>query len=77
MRVYNSIPTEVKPPPGASQLQYADYFESDFALLLREIRSNTLDDMMSDTIEVEVNLMASGKIKHNLERSVKKVQGES
>jgi hypothetical protein len=45
--------------------------------MLRERRSNTLDDMMSDAIEVEVNLMASGKIKHNPDRDVKKVQGEA
>jgi hypothetical protein len=63
MKVYNLIPTEVKPPPRASQLQYADSFDIDFALLLRERRSNTLYDMMSDSIEVEVNLLASVKIK--------------
>jgi hypothetical protein len=44
--------------------------------MLRERRSNTLDDM-SVEIEVEVNLMASGKIKHNPDRDVKKVQGEA
>jgi hypothetical protein len=77
MKVYNSIPTEVKPPPGAAQLRYVDSFDNDFSLLLRERRSNTLDDMMSDAIEVEVNLMASGKIKHNPDRDVKKVQGEA
>jgi hypothetical protein len=33
--------------------------------------------MMSDAIEVEVNLMASGKIKHNPDRDMKKVQGEA
>jgi ribosome-binding ATPase YchF (GTP1/OBG family) len=33
--------------------------------------------MMRDTIEVEVNLMESGNIKHNLDRIVKKVQGEA
>jgi hypothetical protein len=64
MKIYNSIPTEVKPPPKAAQLRYANSFDSDFALLLRERISNTLDDMMSDAIEVEVNLMASGNIKH-------------
>jgi hypothetical protein len=32
--------------------------------------------MMSNSIEVEVNLMASWNIKHNLDRSVKKFQGE-
>jgi hypothetical protein len=74
MKVYNSIPTEVKPPPRASQLRYANYFDSEFALLLRERRSNSLDDMMSDAIEVEVNLMASGKIKYNSDRDINKVQ---
>jgi hypothetical protein len=77
MKVYNSIPTEVKPPPRAAQLQYANSFDSDFALLSRERRSNTLYDMMSHAIEVEVNLMASGKIKHNPDRDVKKVQREA
>jgi hypothetical protein len=61
----------------ASQLQDVNSFDNEFALLLRETRSNTLDDMMSDTIEAEVNLIALGKIKHNLDRSVKKVQGEA
>jgi hypothetical protein len=59
MRVYNSIPTEVKPPPRAFELHYADSFDSDFTLLLRERRSTTLYDLMNDAIEVEVNLMAS------------------
>jgi hypothetical protein len=63
MRVYNSIPVEVKPPPGAAQLRYADSFDSDFSMLLRERRSTTLDNMMNDAIEVGVNLMALGKIK--------------
>jgi hypothetical protein len=76
MKVYNSIPTEDKPPSRATQLRYDDSFDNDFSLLLRDKRSNTLDDMMNETIEVEVNSMASGKIKHNLDRSVKKVQGE-
>jgi hypothetical protein len=77
MRVYNSIPTEVKPPPGAAQLRYADSFDSYFSLLPRERRYTTLNDMMNDLIEVEVNLMASGKIKYNPETDMKKVQGEA
>jgi hypothetical protein len=39
LKVYNSIPAEVKPPPGAAQLWYVDSFDSDFSLLLRERRS--------------------------------------
>jgi hypothetical protein len=76
MKFYNSILTEVKPPPGATQLQYVGSFDSEFALLLRERRSNTLGAMMSDVIEVEVNMMASGKIKHNFDRNGKNPQGD-
>jgi hypothetical protein len=77
MKVYNSIPTEVKPPPRATQLQYTDSFNSYFTLHLREIRSNTLEAMMNDAIEVEVNLMASGKIKFFFDINGKKPQGET
>jgi hypothetical protein len=58
MKVYNSIPMEVKPPPGAAQLRYTNSFDSGFSLLLRERIYNTLGVMMSDAIEVVVNLMA-------------------
>ena len=77
MKFYSSIPVEVKPPPRVAQLRYADSFESDFSFFLREIRSTSLDDMMSDAIEVEVNLMASGKIKYNSNRDMKKVQDKA
>jgi hypothetical protein len=77
MKVYNSIPTEVKPPPRDAQLRYDDSFEIDFSLLLREIRSNSLDDMMSDAIEVELNLMASRKIKYNSNIHINKVQDKA
>ena len=67
MRSYDSIPTHVKPPPGAAQLHYADAFDSDFSLTLRERRSTSLADMMNNAIEVEVNLMASGKMKQKID----------
>jgi hypothetical protein len=50
VKVYNLIPTEVKPPPKVAQLRYVDSFESDFSFLLREIRYTSLDDMMNDAI---------------------------
>jgi hypothetical protein len=77
MRFYNSIPAEVQPPPGVAQLRYIDSFDSDFSLLLRERRSTNLDTMMSEEIKVEVNLMASGKIKHNFNRGGRKPQGDA
>jgi hypothetical protein len=33
--------------------------------------------MVSDAIEVEVNIMASGKIKYNYDRDMKKVQDKA
>ena len=38
MRSYDSIPTHGKPPPGEAQLHYAEAFDSDFSLTLRERR---------------------------------------
>ena len=72
MKVYDVIPAEVKPLVGDAQLHYVDSFDSDIALLLRERRSMSLNDMMTDAIKAEVNLMASRKIKHKIEtRKVK------
>jgi hypothetical protein len=77
MKVYNSIPDQVKPPLGAAQLHYVDAFSSDFSLLLRERRHATLVDMMNDAIEVEANLMASRKIKNKVETEKKKGKEEN
>ena len=62
-KTYDAIPTDVKPPPGAAKLHYADAFSSEFTLLLRERRSVSLEDMMEDATEVEVNLSTSHKNK--------------
>ena len=53
-KTYDAIPTDVKPPPGAAKLHYADAFSSEFTLLLRERRSVSLEDMMDDATKVEV-----------------------
>ena len=63
MKTYESIPADVKPPPGATKLHYADAFDSEFTLLLRERRSTSLQNMIEDAIEVEANLLASNKTK--------------
>jgi len=59
------------------QLRYVDSFDDDFTLLLRERRSANLGNMMSGRIKVEVNLMASGKIKQNFDKNEKKPQGDA
>ena len=66
-KTYDAIPTDVKPPPGAAKLHYADSFSNDFTLLLRERRFVSLEDMMDDATEVEVNLSTSNKNKQKHE----------
>jgi hypothetical protein len=77
LKVYNLIPAKFKPPPGITQLRYVDYFDSDFSLLLRERRSMSLDAIMSNVVEFEVNIMASGKIKLRFNRGDKRPQGDA
>ena len=73
-KIYNSLPVQCKPREGMVKLHYAEGFDDDFALLLRERRSTTLADIMNDAIEVEVNLIASKKGKYRFE--TKKVKEE-
>ena len=67
MRVYNSIPGNIKTLVGVSQLHYVDAFESDFSLLLSERKSTNIPAMFKDALEVEVNLITSEKMKQRVE----------
>ena len=67
MRVYNSIIADIKPLIGSAKLHYDDAFDGEFALLLREKKSASLPAMFQDALEVEANMIASGKIKQKVE----------
>ena len=70
--IYNSLPVQCKPPEGMVELHYVEAFDDEFTLFLRERRSATLVDMMSDAIEVEINMMSSKRGKYKSEaRNVK------
>jgi len=60
-KIYNSIPVHLKPPRALAQLRYAEAFDSDFSLLLKERDSATLADMQNDAIKVELNKIATKK----------------
>ena len=64
MRAYNSIPEDIKPSPAAAKLHYAGAFDNDFSFPLWKRKSATLAAMFIDALEVEANMMASGKMKH-------------
>jgi hypothetical protein len=66
-KLYNKIPAEVKPSQPTAKVTFAGAFESDFALLLQEIRGATLNRMQDDVVEIESNMMASGKLKAKIE----------
>ena len=50
-----------KPPPTSEKITFAGAFESDFGFTLRERRSTTLDQIQTDALKVEENLVAAGK----------------
>ena len=56
MELYNTIPPGFKPPLGTAQEYYIESFYREFSLSLSEKRSVSLEDMMRDAIEVEINL---------------------
>ena len=65
--IYNSLPTNCKPPEGMAKLHFAEAFDDEFALFLRERRYASLADMMSDAIEVEINMMSSKRGRYKVE----------
>ena len=54
-KVYDSILSHLKPPPGAAQLRYVEAFDYDFSILLRERESPSLGEMLKDFVKLEVN----------------------
>jgi hypothetical protein len=70
-KLYQKIPAEVKQSQPAEKVTFAGAFEPDFALLLREIRSDTLTCMQDYAIEIESNMMASSKLKSKVETGAK------
>lgn len=67
-RMYSKIPAEVNPTPTFSKLTYANAFDFDFCLLLRERRCATLAEMQDVAVEVESNIMAAKKLKIHADR---------
>jgi hypothetical protein len=72
-KLYNKIPAEVKPSQPATKVTFVGAFEPDFSLLLRERRSVDLTKMQDDVVEIESNMMASGKLKAKFEMGNKEI----
>jgi hypothetical protein len=66
-KLYNKILFEVKLSQPVAKVTFTGAFEPDFALLLRERRGADLTQMKDDSMEIESNMMASGKLKTRIE----------
>ena len=62
-KMYSRIPAEIKPTETSAKLTYANAFDHEFSLLLRERRPVTLLNMQDAALEVESNLLASNRLK--------------
>ena len=61
-----------------AKLHYVEAFDDEFALFLRERRSQTLAQMRSDVVEVEINMMSSKRGRYRVDpREQKKPKEES
>ena len=61
--MYSRIPAEIKPTETSAKLTYANAFDHEFSLLLRERRPITLLKMQDAALEVESNILASNRLK--------------
>jgi hypothetical protein len=57
-KMYNKIPSKIKPTKSSAKITYASAFDPDFSLLLRERRATFLCHMQDVALEVESNVLA-------------------
>ena len=62
-KMYGRIPAEIKPSETSAKLTYANAFDHEFSLLLRERRPISLLNMQDAALEVESNILASNRLK--------------
>jgi len=57
-RVYNAIPAAIKPPPELSLIHFLEGFDVNMAYQLRERDPTALEEMQSNAVKVDTNLLA-------------------
>ena len=60
--MYSRIPAEIKPTETSAKLTYANAFNHEFSLLLRERRPISLLNMQDAALEVESNILDSNRL---------------
>jgi len=59
---------EIKPTPTSAMITYANSFDSQFCLLLRERRCPSLANMQDAAFDVESNIVAAERLEGNVDR---------
>ena len=63
-KMYSKILAEIKLTETSAKLTYANSFDVEFSLLLRERRAITLVNMQEAALEAESNQMAANKLRN-------------
>ena len=69
-KMYGRIPTEIKPSKASAKLTYANSFDHEFSLHLRERRPVTLLNMQEFALEVESNILYSNRLKEHSDQQI-------
>ena len=75
-KLYNNIPTKIKTPQEDAKVVFASAFEPKFGLTLRERKFSSLDQIHTDTLEVESDFASVGKFKGKTEHEVRRERKE-
>ena len=67
-KMFSKIPAEIKPTDTSAKITYANAFDSEFCLILRERRSGSLSLRQDASLEFESNIVASRKVKGKIDR---------
>jgi hypothetical protein len=62
--MYKKIPAEIKPIETSAKMTYANAFNPDFCLLLRERRATSLAHMQDVAIDVVYNILVVDKLRN-------------
>jgi hypothetical protein len=75
-QMYGKILEEIKPSETSAKITFANAFDAEFSLFLRERRTTTLSIMQDASIEVESNILATDKLKSRSDRYMKNQKEE-
>jgi hypothetical protein len=76
-KMYYKIPAEIKPTEASAKISYANAFDPDFCLLLRERRATSLAQMQDAAIEVESNVLAVDRLRNKTDADRRKGRFEA